>query len=83
MGLEEGSLLIVEEQDGTLVLRPAVAIPVEIYDMRRRAELLLNNAVDSEDYARVVREVRRMGFDPDDIPHDKPDSGEGPGASVP
>ena len=72
MGLTEGSLLIVEEVDGTIVLRPAVAIPIEIYDMRRKAELLLNNAIDQKDYERLLDEVRRMGFDPSTIPHDSP-----------
>ena len=74
LGLHDGTLVIVEvdESDGSIRIRPAVAVPVEVYNMRRKAELLLNNAVDSEDYARVVDEVRRMGFDPKDIPHEKP-----------
>ena len=75
LGIEEGTLLIVEEHEGAIVIRPAVAIPVEVYSMRRKAELLLNNAVDQEDYAKIVEEVRRMGFDPNDIPHEKPGSG--------
>lgn len=73
LGLEEGTLLIIEEENGTIVLRPAVAIPIEIYDMRRKAELLLNNAVDRQDYERLLEEVKRMGFDPGSIPHDPPD----------
>ncbi len=73
LGLEEGTLLIVEEENGAIVLRPAVAIPIEIYDMRRKAELLLNNAVDRQDYERLLEEVKKMGFDPGSIPHDPPD----------
>ena len=71
-GLDEGSLVLLEEGERGLTLRPAVAFPVEIYGPRRRAELLLENAVDDEDYRRAVEEVRRLGLDPADIPHEKP-----------
>ncbi len=72
LGLTEGSLVLVEERNGSLVIRPAIAIPVEEYSLRRRAELLLNNAVDDKDYERLREEVRRMGIDPDDVPHHRP-----------
>ena len=49
-----------------------VAMAVEVYSIRRRAEFLLNNAVDAADYKRAVREVRKLGFDPADIPHRQP-----------
>lgn len=39
---------------------------------RRRAGFLLSNAVDAQDYARAVEEVRRMGQDPDTIGHVRP-----------
>ena len=45
---------------------------MEIYGARRKAELLLENAVDEEDYQRAVEEVRKLGLDPDQIPHEKP-----------
>ncbi|MGO9605878.1 MAG: hypothetical protein ACLQAT_21235 [Candidatus Binataceae bacterium] len=47
-------------------------MPVEVYTRQRRAEFLLNNAVDAEDYRRVCDEVKRMGLDPDRIDHLKP-----------
>lgn len=72
MGLEEGTLVIAEEMDGGVLIRPAVAIAVEQYSPQRRAEFLLNNAVNRKDYDRAVREVRRLGVDPADIPHRKP-----------
>lgn len=72
-GIEEGSLIIAEERGDGILIRPAVALPVEIYTDERIAEFLLNNAVDMEDYARAVAEVKAMGLDPDAIPHDKPD----------
>ena len=72
LGLVDGTLVIVEEQDGTVVIRPAVAIPVDVYTARRKAEELLSKARDAEDYARICKKVRRMGFDPTDLEHRKP-----------
>ena len=43
-GLEEGSLVIAEETPEGILIRPAVAMPVEIYSPERRAEFLLSNA---------------------------------------
>lgn len=71
-GLEEGSLVIAEEREEGILLRPAVAVPVEIYTPERQAEFLLSNALDEEDYAEAVAVVRRMGLDPARIPHRKP-----------
>ena len=73
-GIEEGTLVIIEASDEGLLIRPAVAVPVEPYTLRRRAEFLLSNAIDAEDYARAVEEVRRLGLDPATIPHYKPGS---------
>jgi len=61
-----------ERQEG-LFLRPATALPVEVYAPERKAEFLLNNAVTPEDYRWAVQEVRKMGLDPDSIPHEKPE----------
>jgi AbrB family looped-hinge helix DNA binding protein len=71
-GLEEGSFVLVEERADGILVRPAIAVPVERYDARKRAEFLLNNAVDAEDYAAAVEEVRRTGVDPASVPHRKP-----------
>ncbi len=70
--LVEGSLLLVEERPEGVLLRPAVAYPVEQYPPVRVAELLLNNAVDASDYARARNEVAQLGLDPDQIAHEKP-----------
>ncbi len=64
--------MIAEERDEGILLRPAVAMPVETYTPERRAAFLLSNAVDAADYAQARSEVRTMGLDPDDIPHAKP-----------
>ena len=74
LGLEEGTLVVAEEREGGVLIRPAVALPLEAYSPERRAEFLLSNAVDAEEYARAVREVEKLGLDPDEIPHKKPAS---------
>lgn len=71
-GLEEGSLVIAEEREDGILIRPAVAIPIEIYTQERQAEFLLSNTVDEEEYEEVVKEVWQMGLDPDKITHYRP-----------
>ncbi|MFH1015324.1 MAG: AbrB/MazE/SpoVT family DNA-binding domain-containing protein [Nitrospirota bacterium] len=71
-GLEEGSMVIAEARPEGVLLRPVVTLPVEIYTPERKAEFLLNNAITPEDYAWAVKEVRKMGLDPEAIPHEKP-----------
>ncbi|MBM3270034.1 MAG: AbrB/MazE/SpoVT family DNA-binding domain-containing protein [Candidatus Sericytochromatia bacterium] len=68
-GLEEGTLVVVEEREDGVLLRPAVALPIERYSSGRRAEFLLSNAVDAGDYARAREEVQKLGIDPDKVPH--------------
>ena len=74
-GIEEGTLVIFEESEDGILIRPAVALPVERYEPRRKAELLLNNAVDGTDYERAREHVRAMGLDPDVIEHRNPETG--------
>jgi len=71
-GLSDGSLLIAEEYEEGIMLRPAVATPIELYSDDRAAEFLLSNAVDQADYEAARQEVRAMGLDPDRILHRKP-----------
>jgi len=71
-GIKEGSLVIAEEREGGVLIRPAAAFPLEMYSPERRAEFLLSNAVDAKDYARAQKEVRKMGLDPNKIAHYKP-----------
>ena len=72
-GLEEGSQVIVEARPEGVLLRPVVTLPFEIYTPERKAEFLLNNAVTQEEYDLAAKEVRKMGLDPEEIPHEKPD----------
>lgn len=75
-GFEEGSQLILEARPGGVLLRPVVTLPVEIYSPERKAEFILNNAVNAKDYALATKIVREMGLEPDQIPHQKPDTNE-------
>ena len=71
-GIEEGSIVIAEETSDGILIRPAVVVPVERYTPERKAEFLLSNAVDATDYRKARREVRKLGLDPDSIPHRRP-----------
>ena len=71
-GFAEGSLVIAEEQEDGVLLRPAVAMPIEIYSSERIAEFLLSNAVDEEDYLQAKKEVKKLGLNPAKIRHQKP-----------
>jgi AbrB family looped-hinge helix DNA binding protein len=71
--LKEGDLLVTEEREDGILLRPAVAIPVEIYTPQRKAEFFLNNAVTKEDYDEACRTIREdFGLDPAKIPYTDP-----------
>jgi AbrB family looped-hinge helix DNA binding protein len=72
LGIEEGSFVVAEEREDGILIRPATVLPIEIYPPTNRAEFLLNNAVDAEDYRRARAEVKRMGLDPDGIKHHRP-----------
>lgn len=71
-GLKEGGMVVLDETEDGITIRPAVAVAVEIYSVRRKAEFLLNNAVDAADYKRAAAAVRKLGLDPDEIPHRRP-----------
>ena len=71
-GIEEGSEVVAEETPEGILIRPAVTVPLELYTPERKAEFILSNAVDEEDYERAITEVRSMGLDPEAIPHRKP-----------
>lgn len=73
-GIEEGTLVIAEERVDGILIRPAVALPLETYPPERKAEFLLSNAVDAGDYEAAVQEVRAIGLDPERIPHRRPEA---------
>jgi AbrB family looped-hinge helix DNA binding protein len=68
-GLEDGSLLNVEEIDGGIGLRPTYAYEAEIWSPQRKAYLLLINTLTKEEYDRVAALLVDEGIDPTDIPY--------------
>ncbi len=73
-GLDDDTLLVVEAGAEGILLRPEGWPGPEIYTPERIAEFLLNNAIDEADYQEALKEVRQLGVDPDDVPHDRPNA---------
>lgn len=71
-GIEEGSIVIAEETEDGILIRPAMVVPVERYTPERKAEFLLSNAVNEADYRKARKEVRKLGLDPDAISPRRP-----------
>jgi len=67
LGIKEGSIITAEETEDGILIRP-----VEKYTPERKAEFLLSNAITRTDYQRARTEVRRLGIDPDSVPHRRP-----------
>ncbi len=63
-GFGEGTLVVAEESEYGVLLRPAAVLPLEIYTPERKAEFLLANAVDASDRKKAEADVRRLGLDP-------------------
>ena len=72
-GIQEGSIVIAEETNDGILIRPAIVVALERYTPERKAEFLLSNAVDGADYRKARKEVRKLGVDPDSIPHQRPE----------
>ena len=70
--IKEGTLVIAEATAEGVLLRPAIALPIETYSLERQAEFLLSNAIDAEDYQKAKDVVYQMGLNPDNILHYKP-----------
>jgi hypothetical protein len=49
-----------------------VTLPVEVYTPERKAAFLLESWLTRRDYDESRRLVRRLGLDPDRIPHRRP-----------
>lgn len=71
-GIEEGTLVTTEAREDGILIRPAVVVPVERYTPERKAEFLLSTATTDADYRRARKEVKKLGIDPDSIPHRRP-----------
>ena len=71
-GIEEGTLVIAEEKEDGILIRPTTIIPVERYSSERKPEFLLSTATTAADYRNARKAVRKLGLDPDSIPHHPP-----------
>ena len=71
-GIEEGAIVTTEPREDGVLIRPAVVVPIERYSPERKAEFLLSTATSAKDYARARREIKKLGLDPDAIPHRRP-----------
>jgi len=71
-GIAEGAIVTAEETEDGILIRPAIVLPVEKYSPRRKAEFLLSNATTVTDYRSARKEVKKLGLDPDTIPHARP-----------
>jgi AbrB family looped-hinge helix DNA binding protein len=71
-GLEEGTVVVAEAREEGVLIRPAVVLPVERYTPERQAEFLLSTSTSKKDYQRARNAVKKLGLDPDSIPHRRP-----------
>jgi AbrB family looped-hinge helix DNA binding protein len=71
-GIEEGAIVTTEPREDGVLIRPAIVVPIERYSPERKAEFLLSTATSAKDYARARREIKKLGLDPDAIPHRRP-----------
>lgn len=71
-GIEEGTTVLVDAGPDGVVIRPAVTVPVEVYSPERKAAFVLESWLDPADYPKLREQVRKMGIDPDRIPHARP-----------
>jgi hypothetical protein len=56
----------------TKVGKRGAIVPVERYSPARKAEFLLSSAIDDADYRKTRKQARKLGLDPDSIPHRRP-----------
>jgi bifunctional DNA-binding transcriptional regulator/antitoxin component of YhaV-PrlF toxin-antitoxin module len=69
-GFEEGRPLVAEEREDGVLLCPAATVPVRRYSLKKKAAFTLNNAPTKAAYKEARTRVKKMGFDPDAIPHE-------------
>ena len=58
LAIEPGSTLIAEEQDGQLILRPAVVTPVRIYSDKEIEDWITQDALSPSSRKRILRKAK-------------------------
>lgn len=71
LGMTDGCLLSVDEVDGAVQLRVAKVLTSDGDARLKMAQRLLSGAEDLGEYFAAMEEVRRMGFDPEEVPHER------------
>lgn len=71
LGMTDGCLLLVSEEEGAVQLRVAKVLTPDSDARLKMAQRLLSGAEDLGEYFAAIEEVRRMGFDPDEVPHER------------
>ena len=71
-GIEEGAFVTAEARQDGILISPAVVLPVERYTPERKSEFLLSTATSDADYRKARKEVRKLGINPDVVPHRRP-----------
>lgn len=71
LGMVDGCLLLVAEAEGSIRLRVAKVLNPDTDARLKMAERLLSGAEDLGEYFAAMEEVKRMGFDPDEVPHER------------
>jgi bifunctional DNA-binding transcriptional regulator/antitoxin component of YhaV-PrlF toxin-antitoxin module len=71
LGMTDGCLLVVSEEEGVVRLRVAKVMSADGDARLKMAQRLLSGAEDLGEYFAAMEEVRRMGFDPDEVPHER------------
>lgn len=76
LGMSDGCLLLVSEVEGAVQLRVAKVLTSDGDARLKMAQRLLSGAEDLGEYFAAMEEVRRMGFDPDEVPHERYSGGK-------
>lgn len=71
LGMVDGCLLLVSEGEGAIRIRLAKVLNPDSDSRLKMAQRLLSGAQDLGEYFAAMEEVRRMGFDPDEVPHER------------
>jgi AbrB family looped-hinge helix DNA binding protein len=69
---DDDTVIVSVDDDGRIIITPAMTLPLEVYSLERKAEFLLSNATDEDDYKEAILEVKKMGLDPKKIKHYRP-----------
>jgi bifunctional DNA-binding transcriptional regulator/antitoxin component of YhaV-PrlF toxin-antitoxin module len=71
LGMNDGCLLVISEDEGVVRLHVAKVMSTDGDARLKMAQRLLSGAEDLGEYFAAMEEVRRMGFDPDEVPHER------------